>query len=115
MLEAIGVGETGWIAGLANALPRELVELFNTGINGESDKRSTRIAGSCHCSRMDTVPTSSNSSNWCRRRSAGIPACGPQRLELVGSELEQTEKIICDVRRSRLVSTDALPIGSELC
>jgi hypothetical protein len=33
----------------------------------------------------------------------------------VGSELEQTEKIICDVRRSRLVSTDALPIGSELC
>jgi hypothetical protein len=35
VLEAIGVGATGWIAGLANALPRESVELFNNGINGE--------------------------------------------------------------------------------
>jgi len=38
VLEAIGVGATGWIAGLANALPRESVELFNCAINGESDK-----------------------------------------------------------------------------
>jgi 1-pyrroline-4-hydroxy-2-carboxylate deaminase len=29
VLEAIGVGATGWIAGLANALPRESVDLFN--------------------------------------------------------------------------------------
>src|SRR5580704_6305475 len=32
VLEAIGVGATGWVAGLANALPRESVELFNCGI-----------------------------------------------------------------------------------
>src|SRR5689334_17573823 len=38
VLEAIGVGATGWIAGLANALPRESVDLFNFGLNGESDK-----------------------------------------------------------------------------
>ena len=38
VLEAIGVGATGWIAGLANAFPRESVDLFNCGINGESDK-----------------------------------------------------------------------------
>ncbi len=31
VLEAIGVGATGWVAGLANALPRESVELFNCG------------------------------------------------------------------------------------
>src|SRR5580658_5093355 len=31
ILEAIGVGATGWVAGLANALPRESVELFNYG------------------------------------------------------------------------------------
>src|SRR5581483_1837279 len=29
VIEAIGVGATGWIAGLANALPRESVELFD--------------------------------------------------------------------------------------
>src|SRR4029077_231799 len=33
VLEAIGVGASGWIAGLANALPRESVDLFNCGIN----------------------------------------------------------------------------------
>src|SRR5207248_11567341 len=38
VLEAIGVGATGWVAGLANALPRESVELFNSGINEETDK-----------------------------------------------------------------------------
>ena len=32
VLEAIGVGATGWIAGLANALPRESVELFDCGM-----------------------------------------------------------------------------------
>src|SRR5580658_7140277 len=37
VLEAIGVGATGWIAGLANALPSQSVELFNCGLNGESD------------------------------------------------------------------------------
>ena len=38
VIEAIGVGATGWIAGLANALPRESVDLFNYGMNGESEK-----------------------------------------------------------------------------
>ena len=32
VLEAIGVGATGWIAGLTNALPRESVDLLNLGI-----------------------------------------------------------------------------------
>ena len=32
VLEAIGVGATGWVAGLANALPRESVDLFNAGM-----------------------------------------------------------------------------------
>src|SRR5215470_5151920 len=38
VLEAIGVGATGWIAGLANALPRQSAELFNCGSNGDGDK-----------------------------------------------------------------------------
>src|SRR5258705_10779129 len=29
VLEAIGVGATGWVAGLTNALPRESVDLLN--------------------------------------------------------------------------------------
>ena len=38
VIEAIGAGATGWIAGLANALPRESVDLFNYGMSGENEK-----------------------------------------------------------------------------
>ena len=38
IVEAISVGATGWIAGLANALPRESVELFNYALNGEHEQ-----------------------------------------------------------------------------
>jgi hypothetical protein len=38
ILEGISAGATGWIAGLANALPRESVDLFNYGVAGETEK-----------------------------------------------------------------------------
>src|SRR4029077_16231621 len=38
IVEAISVGATGWIAGLANAFPRESVDLFNYAIHGEKEK-----------------------------------------------------------------------------
>ena len=38
IVEGIGVGATGWVAGLANALPRESVDLFNLARNGEREK-----------------------------------------------------------------------------
>src|SRR6516164_3793383 len=38
ILEAIGVGATGWVAGLANALPRESVDLLNYGIERKNQK-----------------------------------------------------------------------------
>jgi len=56
VLEAIAVGATGWIAGLANALPRESVELFNCGINGEKDKAFELYRWFLPLLRMDTVP-----------------------------------------------------------
>src|SRR5262252_8031079 len=36
ILEGISVGAVGWIAGLANALPRESVDLFDYGVAGKS-------------------------------------------------------------------------------
>src|SRR4029077_3365501 len=56
VLEAIGVGATGWIAGLANALPHESVELFNLGISGEMDKAFEIYRWFLPLLRMDTVP-----------------------------------------------------------
>jgi 4-hydroxy-tetrahydrodipicolinate synthase len=56
VLEAVGVGATGWIAGLANALPRESVDLFNLGVSGESDKAFELYRWFLPLLRMDTVP-----------------------------------------------------------
>jgi 4-hydroxy-tetrahydrodipicolinate synthase len=112
VLEAIGVGATGWIAGLANALPRESVELFNCGINGESDKAFELYRWFLPLLRMDTVPNFVQLIKLVQAEvGIGNPRVRPPRLELVGGELEQTRKIICDALRSRpqSVSNYALP------
>ena len=54
ILEAIGVGATGWVAGLANAFPRESVDL-DLAINGESDKAFELYRWFLPLLRMDTV------------------------------------------------------------
>jgi 1-pyrroline-4-hydroxy-2-carboxylate deaminase len=112
VLEAIGVGATGWIAGLANALPRESVDLFNYGINGESDKAFELYRWFLPLLRMDTVPNFVQLIKLVQAE-VGVGNAGvrPPRLELVGNELEQTGKIIRDALRSRpqSMSIYALP------
>jgi dihydrodipicolinate synthase/N-acetylneuraminate lyase len=112
VLEAIGVGATGWIAGLANALPRESVELFNCGINGESDKAFELYRWFLPLLRMDTVPNFVQLIKLVQAEvGIGNARVRPPRLELVGSELEETRKIVCDALQSRpqFVGAYALP------
>jgi len=102
VLEAIGVGATGWIAGLANALPRESVELFNYGVNGENVKAFALYRWFLPLLRMDTVPNFVQLIKIVQAEvGVGNPRVRPPRLELVGSELEETRKIVCDALRSR--------------
>ena len=54
ILEGIGVGATGWIAGLANALPCESVELFNCAMRGEREKAFELYRWFLPLLRMDT-------------------------------------------------------------
>jgi 4-hydroxy-tetrahydrodipicolinate synthase len=56
IVEAIPVGATGWIAGLANALPRESAELFTYAVNGEHEKAFELYRWFLPLLRMDTVP-----------------------------------------------------------
>jgi 1-pyrroline-4-hydroxy-2-carboxylate deaminase len=112
VLEAIGVGATGWIAGLANALPRESVDLFNHGIHGESDKAFELYRWFLPLLRMDTVPNFVQLIKLVQvEAGVGTARVRPPRLELVGNELEQARKIISDALRSRpqSMSTYALP------
>jgi 1-pyrroline-4-hydroxy-2-carboxylate deaminase len=112
VLEAIPVGATGWIAGLANALPRESVQLFDCGIRGESDEAFALYRWFLPLLRMDTVPKFVQLVKLVQAEvGMGSPRVRPPRLELVGSELEQNTKIIRDALRSRAPSMDtyALP------
>jgi 4-hydroxy-tetrahydrodipicolinate synthase len=114
LLEAIGVGATGWIAGLANALPRESVDLFNYATNGEHDKAFDMYRWFLPLLRMDTVPHFVQLIKLVQVEvGMGNSRVRPPRLELVGGELEQTREIIRSALRSRpqLVGSSSLPNG----
>ena len=102
VLEAIGVGAKGWIAGLANALPRESVDLFSLGINGQSDKAFDLYRWFLPLLRMDTVPNFVQLIKLVQAEVGhGTARVRPPRLELVGDELQRTRNIIREALRNR--------------
>jgi 4-hydroxy-tetrahydrodipicolinate synthase len=112
VLEAIGVGATGWVAGLANALPRESSELFNCGRNGESDRAFELYRWFLPLLRMDTVPNFVQLIKLVQAEvGIGNSRVRPPRLELIGTELAQAQKVIREALRSRpqSVSQYAVP------
>lgn len=114
ILEGIGVGATGWIAGLANALPRESVELFNYGINGDCEKAFELYRWFLPLLRMDTVPKFVQLIKLVQAEvGIGNARVRPPRLELTGKELDETKEIIRHALQSRpqSVLSDALIHG----
>ena len=112
IIEGIGVGAKGWIAGLANALPRESVELFNYAINCEHEKAFELYRWFLPLLRIDTVPEFVQLIKLVQAEvGIGNPRVRPPRLELVGDKLEQTRKIIKETLRARtqLVSDQVVP------
>jgi 1-pyrroline-4-hydroxy-2-carboxylate deaminase len=108
VLEAIGVGATGWIAGLANALPRESVDLFSYGINDESDKAFELYRWFLPLLRMDTVPNFVQLIKLVQAEvGIGNTRVRPPRLELIGDELDQIRKLIRNALRLRPQSVGA--------
>jgi 1-pyrroline-4-hydroxy-2-carboxylate deaminase len=102
ILEAIGVGATGWVAGLTNALPRESVDLLNFGIRGEADKAFDLYRWFLPLLRMDTVYNFVQLIKLVQVEvGMGNARVRPPRLELVGQELQQARKIIRDALRTR--------------
>lgn len=102
VLEAVGVGATGWIAGLANALPRESVDLFNLALNGENEKAFELYRWFLPLLRMDTVPNFVQLIKLVQQEvGIGNPHVRPPRLELDGEELDQARTTICEALRSK--------------
>jgi 1-pyrroline-4-hydroxy-2-carboxylate deaminase len=95
IIEGIGVGATGWIAGLANALPRESVDLFNFALHCEHKKAFDLYRWFLPLLRMDTVPEFVQLIKLVQTElGIGNPRVRPPRLELVGNQLSQIRKII---------------------
>lgn len=102
IVEGVAVGASGWIAGLANALPRESVELFNCAVNGDREKALGMYRWFLPLLRMDTVPNFVQLIKLVQTEvGMGNPRVRAPRLELIGNELETTKKIIKQALRER--------------
>jgi len=102
IVEAIGVGAAGWVAGLANALPLESVELFNLAMEGEKRKAFELYRWFLPLLRMDTVPKFVRLIKLVQMElRVGSSRVRPPRLELVGAELEHARRVICKALASR--------------
>jgi len=102
ILEGIGVGATGWIAGLANALPRESAELFNLARNCEQEKAFRIYRWFLPLLRMDTVPEFVQLIKLVQAEvGMGNARVRPPRLELTGDRLLQVQRTIKETLVSR--------------
>ena len=102
VLEAIAVGATGWIAGLANALPRESVDLFNLGISGNNTQAFDIYRWFLPLLRMDTKPNFVQLIKLVQEElGVGNARVRPPRLQLSGEELDQAKRTIADALRTR--------------
>jgi dihydrodipicolinate synthase/N-acetylneuraminate lyase len=96
------VGVTGWVAGLANAFPRESVELFNFGMHGEDQKAFELYRWFLPLLRMDTVPKFVQLIKLVQAEvGMGSARVRPPRLQLAGSELDEARRIIQQALQTR--------------
>jgi dihydrodipicolinate synthase/N-acetylneuraminate lyase len=95
ILEGIAVGATGWIAGLANALPRESVDLFEFGMKGKAEKAFEIYRWFLPLLRLDTVPKFVQLIKLAQQEfGIGNARVRMPKLEIAGAELESTRKLI---------------------
>src|SRR5207253_3468315 len=112
IVEGIAVGATGWVAGLANALPRESVELFNSARDGERERAFEIYRWFLPLLRMDTVPEFVQLIKLVQTEvGMGNPRVRPPRLQLAGEKLQQVQKTIREALRTRpqVVNGNAVP------
>jgi 4-hydroxy-tetrahydrodipicolinate synthase len=95
ILEALSVGAVGWIAGLANALPRESVDLFDYGAAGNSAKAFELYRWFLPLLRLDTVPKFVQLIKLVQEElGIGNADVRPPKLRLTGAELQSTQDLI---------------------
>ncbi len=101
ILEGIGVGAQGWVAGLANALPQESVALFEAASQGRPEAFEL-YRWFLPLLRLDTTPKFVQLIKLVEAMCGTGPArVRPPRLELAGAELEATRQLIAAALAAR--------------
>jgi dihydrodipicolinate synthase/N-acetylneuraminate lyase len=111
VVEAVGAGAKGWIAGLVNAFPAESVQLFNLARDGKFESAFPLYRWFLPLLRMDTVPKFVQLIKWVQAevRVGSARVRGP-RLELTGAELAAAQEILKVALRDRL-KIDEVPFS----
>lgn len=91
IVEGITVGAVGWVAGLVNALPKESVAVFDWAMKGEREKALALYHWFLPLLRLDCVPKFVQLIKLVQQEvGMGNTRVRPPRLEIVGTELEET-------------------------
>jgi 1-pyrroline-4-hydroxy-2-carboxylate deaminase len=102
VLEGVDAGATGWVAGLANAFPRESVELFHRAMGGHRAEAFELYRWFLPLLRMDTSPKFVQLIKLVQAEVGhGSPRVRPPRLELEGDERAQAVETLQIARRTR--------------
>jgi len=89
IVEAIGTGAAGWIAGLVNAYPAESVQLFNLAKQGKNADAFELYRWFLPLLRLDTVPKFVQLIKWVQEQAGvGSARVRAPRMELHGTELK---------------------------
>jgi len=111
ILEAIGVGATGWVAGLVNALPEESVALVALARAERWEEATALYHWFLPLLRMDTVPKFVQLIKLVQAEvGRGSETVRAPRLALVGAERGEALALI----RERLACCPALPALASL-
>jgi len=102
ILEGISAGAVGWIAGLADALPRESVDLFNFGMAGKTREAFELYRWFLPLLRLDTVPKFVQLIKFVQQElGVGCARVRGPRLEVCGDELRATRDLIRSAMNNR--------------
>ncbi len=95
ILEAVYAGATGWIAGLANAFPRESVDLFELAERGEREAAFELYRRFLPLLRFDTVPKFVQLIKYVQELAGmGSGRMRAPRLELSAEEKESVRRMV---------------------
>lgn len=95
IVEGVGAGAVGWVAGLVNAFPKESVALFEAAVAGKWEEAFALYRWFLPLLRMDTVPKFIQLIKQVQQETGtGNARVRPPRLEVTGAELEETRAAV---------------------